>query len=135
MKINSDSETALSGALIGLFTADETEFTEKNAIETVNSGKDGSFAFNDIIYGKYKIAEIKAPTGFVLSDKVYPINISVNGMIIEITIENKPIKGNVMVVKHDSEKPEQILKGADLQFIRIRIRIKNTAVRISLSEI
>ena len=112
LKINSDSETALSGALIGLFTADETEFTEKNAIETVNSGKDGSFAFNDIIYGKYKIAEIKAPTGFVLSDKVYPINISVNGMIIEITIENKPIKGNVMVVKHDSEKPEQILKGA-----------------------
>lgn len=106
LKINADDKTELQGALIGLFAEDETEFTDKNAIETVKSGKDGSFKFTDIVYGKYKIAEIKAPEGFVLSDNVYDANINVNGVTIEITIQNKPIKGNIEGIKvGESDKP------------------------------
>ena len=86
--------------MIGLFAESETEFTEKNAIKTVTSGKDGSFKFTDIIYGKYKVAEIEAPEGFVLSENVYDVNINVNGVTIEITIRNKPIKGNVLIAKY-----------------------------------
>lgn len=112
LKINADDKTELQGALIGLFAEDETKFTEKNAIETVTSGKDGSFKFTDIIYGKYKVAEIEAPEGFVLSKNVYDVNINVNGVTIEITIRNKPIKGNVLIAKYDSGNPPQILKGA-----------------------
>lgn len=41
----------LGGALIGLFHADETEFTEATAIKTVYSAADGSFAFENIAYG------------------------------------------------------------------------------------
>ena len=112
LKINADDKTELQGALIGLFVENETEFTEKNAIETVTSGKDGSFKFTDIIYGKYKVAEIEAPEGFVLSENVYDVNINVNGVTIEITIRNKPIKGNVLIAKYDSGNPPQILNGA-----------------------
>ncbi len=112
LKINADDKTELQGALIGLFTENENEFTEKNAIETVTSGKDGSFKFTDIIYGKYKVAEIEAPEGFVLSENVYDVNINVNGVTIEITIRNKPIKGNVLIAKYDSGNPPQILNGA-----------------------
>ena len=112
LKINADDKTELQGALIGLFDADETEFTEKNAIETVTSDKDGSFKFTDIVYGKYKVAEIEAPEGFVLSENVYNVNINVNGVTIEITIRNKPIKGNVLIAKYDSGNPPQILNGA-----------------------
>ena len=112
LKINADDKTELQGALIGLFNADETEFTEKNAIETVTSDKDGSFKFTDIVYGKYKVAEIEAPEGFVLSENVYDVNINVNGVTIEITIRNKPIKGNVLIAKYDSGNPPQILNGA-----------------------
>lgn len=112
LKINADDKTELQGALIGLFVENETEFTEKNAIETVTSDKDGSFKFTDIVYGKYKVAEIEAPEGFVLSENVYDVNINVNGVTIEITIRNKPIKGNVLVAKYDSGNPPQILNGA-----------------------
>ena len=112
LKINADDKTELQGALIGLFDADETEFTEKNAIETVTSDKDGSFKFTDIVYGKYKVAEIEAPEGFVLSENDYDVNINVNGVTIEITIRNKPIKGNVLIAKYDSGNPPQILNGA-----------------------
>ena len=112
LKINADDKTELQGALIGLFAENESEFTEKNAIETVTSGKDGSFKFTDIIYGKYKVAEIEAPEGFVLSENVYDVNINVNGVTIEITIRNKPIKGNVLIAKYDSGNPPQILNGA-----------------------
>ena len=112
LKINADDKTELQGALIGLFVENETEFTEKNAIETVTSGKDGSFKFTDIVYGKYKVAEIEAPEGFVLSENDYDVNINVNGVTIEITIRNKPIKGNVLIAKYDSGNPPQILNGA-----------------------
>ena len=112
LKINADDKTELQGALIGLFAEDETKFTEKNAIETVTSDKDGSFKFTDIVYGKYKVAEIEAPEGFVLSENVYDVNINVNGVTIEITIQNKPIKGNVLIAKYDSGNPPQILNGA-----------------------
>ena len=112
LKINANDKTELQGALIGLFAESETEFTEKNAIKTVTSGKDGSFKFTDIIYGKYKVAEIEAPEGFVLSENVYDVNINVNGVTIEITIRNKPIKGNVLIAKYDSGNPPQILNGA-----------------------
>ena len=112
LKINADDKTELQGALIGLFNADETDFSEENAIETVTSDKDGSFKFTDIVYGKYKVAEIEAPEGFVLSKNVYDVNINVNGVTIEITIRNKPIKGNVLIAKYDSGNPPQILNGA-----------------------
>ena len=112
LKINADDKTELQGAVIGLFNADETDFSEENAIETVTSDKDGSFKFTDIVYGKYKVAEIEAPEGFVLSENVYDVNINVNGVTIEITIQNKPIKGNVLIAKYDSGNPPQILNGA-----------------------
>ena len=112
LKVDADDKSKLSGAVIGLFNADETDFSEENAIETVTSDKDGSFKFTDIVYGKYKVAEIEAPEGFVLSENVYDVNINVNGVTIEITIQNKPIKGNVLIAKYDSGNPPQILNGA-----------------------
>ena len=112
LKVDADDKSKLSGAVIGLFNADETDFSEENAIETVTSDKDGSFKFTDIVYGKYKVAEIEAPEGFVLSENVYDVNINVNGVTIEITIRNKPIKGNVLIAKYDSGNPPQILNGA-----------------------
>ncbi len=41
--------------MIGLFAENETEFTEKNAIETVTSDKDGLFSFEEIIFRNEKI--------------------------------------------------------------------------------
>lgn len=59
----------LAGAVIGLFAADVTEFVEANLYDgrTAVSWADGSFMFRDVPYGTYRIAEIKAPSGYGLN--------------------------------------------------------------------
>ena len=46
-KITENGEE-LGGAVIGLFKADETEFTKENALMTATSENDGSFSFDKV---------------------------------------------------------------------------------------
>ena len=92
-KVNEKNEP-LEKAVFGLFKSDTTEFTAENALLTTESDKDGRFGFTDIPYGKYIIKEIAAPTGYILSDKQYDVNISEDGDSVEITAENVPITIN-----------------------------------------
>ena len=94
-----DSGNALEDALIGLFTADETEFTEATALMTVKSGSDGSFSFNDLPYGSYIVKEIAAPEGYILSDEIFPVDINEQGAVIEVIIENTLIRGFIRGLK------------------------------------
>ncbi|MCR4888914.1 MAG: hypothetical protein K5979_07020 [Ruminococcus sp.] len=86
-KVN-EHEEPLENAVFGLFKTDMTEFTAENALLTTKSDKDGKFSFSDIPYGEYIIKEIAAPTGYILSDKQYPVSISKDGDVVEITVEN-----------------------------------------------
>ena len=112
IKIDSENNSKLSNAEIGLFMGDETEFSENSAILIDISGSDGSFGFNDIPYGVYQIKEIKSPEGYILTDKVFPVTINENGQVIEIIIDNEKIRGNVKVKKYDSDTDEK-LSGAE----------------------
>ena len=78
-------------ALFGLFAVDTAEFTADNAYMTAVSDENGHFEFDKIPYGEYIVREIEAPTGYILSDESYPVTISEDGEIIEITAVNKPI--------------------------------------------
>lgn len=111
IKVNEDG-TALGGALIGIFHMDATEFTEETAIQTVYSAEDGSFVFNDIAYGNYVVREIASPVGYVLSEISYPIVISEDGVVIELEVGNKNIRGNVSLTKVDKDYPDNHLSGA-----------------------
>ena len=93
----------LGGALIGLFKTDDVEFAEENALMTAVSGDDGSFSFENVPYGNWYIREIKQPTGFVLDETVFDVNISENEQIIEIEIVNEPMRGNLKIVKTSSD--------------------------------
>ena len=111
-KVNEHGDP-LENALFGLFSADETEFTAENAYLTDESDENGNFGFVDIPYGKYIVKEIAAPTGYILSDEQYPVIISENGDVIEITAENKAI--TVSISKADIYGNE--LTGASMQLI------------------
>ena len=50
LKTDADDGTVLEGAVIGIFSNSETEFTEKNAIDTVISDKNGKFSFEDVVF-------------------------------------------------------------------------------------
>ena len=110
-KIDESGET-LSGALIGIFKADETEFTKEHAIMTATSEKDGSFSFAKVPYGKWIVREIEAPEGFVLDDTSYEVNIGENEQVIEVEITDEYIYGNIELTKVDADYPDNKLTGA-----------------------
>ena len=112
LKVNENNEP-LENAVFGLFKADCTELTEENTLMTAKSDDKGCFSFADIPFGEFAVREIKAPTGYILSDKVYQVNITEEGQVIEITVENKPI--TVEFSKRDTEGNE--LKGAKLRIL------------------
>ena len=107
-----DNGMNLQGAEIGLFKSDDTEFT--NPVLTRITNEIGYFEFQDIPYGDYNVKEIKSPDGYILSDKIYLVQVRENGVTIEIEdIVNTIIKGSVKGIKTDaiSGKP---LAGAEI---------------------
>lgn len=110
--------SGLAGALIGLFRADCTEFTTEKAILTATSAEDGSFSFVRVPYGNWIVREIEAPTGFVLSEKTYPVTVDADGAVIEVEIENTRIRGTVQLTKTDRDYPDNKLTGAEFTVYR-----------------
>ena len=110
--------SGLAGALIGLSRADCTEFTTENAILTATSAEDGSFSFARVPYGNWIVREIEAPTGFVLSEKTYPVTVDADGAVIEVEIENTRIRGTVQLTKIDRDYPDNKLTGAEFTVCR-----------------
>ncbi len=113
-----DSGNMLGGALMGLFKPDCTEFTTENALLTATSADDGSFSFAQIPFGNWVVHEIKAPTGYVLSEESYPVNIDAEGAVVEIEIVNTLIRGTVQLTKVDKDYPDHKLTGAEFELYR-----------------
>ena len=106
---------ALEGAVIGIFKAEETEFTKDTALMTTTSAKDGSFSFAKVPYGKWIVREIEQPKGFVLDEKAYEVNISKAEQVVEIEIVNEYVHGNIRLTKMDAEYPDNKLTGATFE--------------------
>lgn len=109
---------ALSGAVIGLFKADCTEFTRENAILTAVSREDGGFSFAGVPFGNWVVREIEAPTGFVLSDETFAVTVDKDGAVIEVEIQNTLIRGTVQLTKVDKDYPDNKLSGAEFSVYR-----------------
>lgn len=113
-----ENGNALSGAVIGLFKADCTEFTRENAILTAISREDGGFSFAGVPFGNWVVREIEAPTGFVLSDKTFAVTVDKDDAVIEVEIQNTLIRGTVQLTKVDKDYPDNKLSGAEFSVYR-----------------
>ena len=91
LKIDRETGENIAGALFGLFSTDETEFTEETAILTSESNKEGNFTFENVPYGEYIVRELKPAEGYLPNEESYQVTISDNEEIIEITVENDKI--------------------------------------------
>ena len=91
LKIDRETGENITGALFGLFSITETEFTEETAILTSESNKEGIFTFENVPYGEYIVRELKPAEGYLPNEENYTVTISENKEIIEITIENDKI--------------------------------------------
>ena len=108
IKINKDNDK-LEGAIIGIFKVGTTEFSEKNAIATTKTDKDGAFSFSNIPYGEWIVKEVAAPTGYVVDATQHHIHISDDGVVINITMTDK----QVQISKTDITGEKEVV-GAEL---------------------
>ncbi len=104
LKINRENEEAIAGALFGLFRPDETEFTAEKAILTAESGEDGIFIFENVPYGNWLIKELQPAPSFLPNEEIYPISITKDEEIIEITVVNDRIPEIGTTAAVDGEK-------------------------------
>ena len=91
LKIDRETGENIAGALFGLFSITETEFTEETAIMTAESNEGGIFEFTYVPYGEYIVRELKPAEGYLPNEENYTVTISKNKEIIEITVENDKI--------------------------------------------
>lgn len=108
IKINKNNDK-LEGAIIGIFKVGTTEFSEKNAIATTKTDKDGAFSFSNIPYGEWIVKEVAAPTGYVVDATQHHIHISDDGVVINITMTDK----QVQISKTDITGEKEVV-GAEL---------------------
>lgn len=108
----------LSGAVIGLFQSDETEFTAENALATATSAEDGSFSFTGVPFGDWVLKELESPAGFILSDEVIPVTVEEDGQVVEISLANERIYGDLRLTKVDKDYPDNKLTGAEFEVYR-----------------
>ncbi|MDU4074123.1 MAG: SpaA isopeptide-forming pilin-related protein [Clostridium perfringens] len=101
------------------------EFTiydnNKNSVATITTNKDGYAESEPLNYGIYTMKETKAPKGYLLSNKVWDINITEDGKVYSYDITNDVIKGKLQIVKVDSENEEKPVEGAGFDVIAVNV--------------
>ena len=113
-----ENGTGLSGAVIGLFQSDETEFTAENALATATSAEDGAFSFSNVPFGNWVLKELESPEGFILSDEIIPVTVEEDGQVVEISFANEQIYGDLRLTKVDKDYPDNKLAGAEFEVYR-----------------
>ena len=91
LKIDRETGEKITGALFGLFSNNETEFTEETAIFTAELNEEGIFTFENVPYGEYIVCELKPATGYLPNGESYPMTISENKEVVEINVLNDKI--------------------------------------------
>ena len=114
-KKSDEDGNALGGAVMGIFKTGTTEFTKENAIATATSAEDGNFAFEKVPYGTWIVREIESPKGFVLSEEEIAVTVGKVDEVVEISLVNYRIRGNIELTKVDKDYPDNKLTGAEFE--------------------
>ena len=103
----------LAGAVIGLFRGDTETFTEADAVQVAVSDEQGHFTFRDVIFGPWIVREIATGNpAYILNNTSFPVQITEDGQVIEITIENTLARGSVEGIKVNAADADEALSGA-----------------------
>ena len=100
------------------FTIYDKNDNEVDKLITDENGYDESI---DLNYGDYKMKETKAPAGHKLSDKVYDIQIREDKKVYTFDVPNDVIKGQIQIVKVDSENEEKPVEGAEFDVEAVKV--------------
>ena len=85
LKVDSNKkDLVLKGAKFDLYDSNDT------LIESGTTNEEGILTFNNLTLGKYSIKESAAPDLYERTDKIFDVELSKDGEVFELTIENTP---------------------------------------------
>lgn len=117
LKIDRETQEVIKGATFGLFFANTSELTEKNAVLTAVTDDNGIFTFTNVPYGEYIIKELKPADGYLDNEDVFTVIIKDNEQVVELTAINDKVP-ELKTTATVNGKKEVIAKG--------KITIKDT---------
>lgn len=91
LKVDRETQEVIKGATFGLFFANTSELTEKNAVLTAVTDDNGIFTFTNVPYGEYIIKELKPAEGYLDNEDIFKVTISTHEQMIELTPINDRI--------------------------------------------
>lgn len=110
LKVDRETQKVIKGATFGLFFANTSELTEKNAVLTAVTDENGVFVFNNIPYGEYLIKELKPADGYLDNEDVFTVTIKDNEQVVELTAINDKVP-ELKTTATVNGKKEVIAKG------------------------
>ena len=117
LKIDRETQEVIKGATFGLFFANTSELTEKNAVLTAVTDENGIFTFTNVPYGEYIIKELKPAEGYLDNEDIFTVIIKDNEQVVELTAINDKVP-ELKTTATVNGKKEVIAKG--------KITIKDT---------
>ena len=110
LKVDRETQEVIKGATFGLFFANTSELTEKNAVLTAVTDENGVFVFNNIPYGEYLIKELKSADGYLDNEDVFTLIIKDNEQVVELTAINDKVP-ELKTTATVNGKKEAVAKG------------------------
>lgn len=110
LKVDRETQEVIKGATFGLFFANTSELTEKNAVLTAVTDESGIFNFSNIPYGEYLIKELKPADGYLDNEDVFTVIIKDNEQVVELTAINDKVP-ELKTTATVNGKKEVIAKG------------------------
>lgn len=119
-KTDADSKEPLSGALFMVTAAEDIvtpdgtiRATAGDVVDTITTDEDGKAQSKELFLGKYTVEEVKQPAGYVLSDKVWDVELTYKDqetaiVTEDLAVENVPTK---VVVAKTQTGTETTLEG------------------------
>ncbi len=142
-KLDSETENPVKNAVYGLYAKEDIVHPDghtgivnkKDAlVETFpGTNNSGTSTLSGLYLGKYYIKEISAPSGYVLSDEVYDVNIEYEGQNIEVTNHSKEVtdvvqRNEITIIKKDSETGTTSQGDASLQGATYGLYVKEDII-------
>ncbi len=110
LKVDRETQKVIKGATFGLFFANTSELTEKNAVLTAVTDESGVFVFNNIPYGEYLIKELKPADGYLDNENVFTVIIKDNEQVLGLTAINDKVP-ELKTTATVNGKKETVAKG------------------------
>ena len=86
-----------------------------NEIDKQVTGKDGLAKFENLLPGNYNFKEVDAPVNVVKNENPQPIEITVDDLNVEVTVENEFARGMLRIIKTDMA--DKKLKGVKFEIL------------------